>query len=368
MVWAAMLGFLVGCSPPAPRGLTAEAAERFVRSDVEAPERWATATVDALRAAGVTPTADTVCQVLAVIEQESGYDPSPEVPGLGRLAAAALEQEAVATLGLLGEPTLHQLLDVAPDGEPTFRDRLDGVRREEELDRWYRDLVAYHEGRIPLAGSAVRLLFPRLEERLHPVATVGSMQVSAQWAQAHPTSRGLDRHGVRDRLYTLEGGVHYGTLRLFATDAYAAPIHRFADFNAGPQASRNAAFQAMVAELAGTPLQRDGDLLQWNDRGRPRRRQTGETVAALQALAPELGLAPDTVLRDLRHEKEVDFRSTPTWAAVRRLWTERTGRAPLEAQVPEVVLDSPKLSGTWTTATFAQRTRDRHARCVARGQ
>jgi hypothetical protein len=308
-----------------------------------------------------------VCQVLAVIEQESGYDPSPPVPGLGRLAAEELEERVVDTLGLLGQPTLAELLDRSPaEGGPTFREQLATVRTEEELDRWYRSLVDHHEGRAPAVGSAVRLLAPRLEERLNPVATVGSMQVSAAWAQEHPASRSLPREAVRDALYTLEGGVHYGTLRLFATDAEAEPLHRFADYNAGPYASRNAGFQSAVAHLAERPLQLDGDLLVYDDRGRPRRRQHGETVAALRSLVPRLGIDERQQMRDLRREKEASLERTATWRAVAEAYEQATGEPMPGPMVPQVTLDSPKLSGSWTTEVFATRTQRRYDDCLRR--
>lgn len=360
---------VLGCTPRSAPGLSAAEVLPLVRPDAETPEAWAAAVVEGLRAADRIPTADEACQVLAVIEQESGYDPSPPVPGLGQLARQELESRVEDTLGLLGGPTLRQLLDVRPDPEgASFREALSEVRTEEELDRWYRAVVAHHEGRVPLVGSAVRLAAPRLEERLNPVATVGSMQVSAAYAQDHPVSRGLSREAVRDTLYTLDGGVRYGTLRLFDTAAYADPAHRFADYNAGPFASRNASFQAMVSELSGTSLARDGDLLSYGGRGRARRRQQGETVAALRGLAEELGLAEAQLLRDLHREKEVSFETTATYRAVQQRWAEGHGEAAPYSEVPQVTLDSPKLSGTWTTAVFAQRTERRYRACLARAQ
>jgi len=300
-----------------------------------------------------------------VIEQESGYDPDPEVPGLGPMALAELQDELDA-LGAVAPSVGAALLDVSPEGASlTFRQQLAAVRTEQQLDRTYRELVAHHRSVVPGVADAVLLAFPNLVERHNPVATVGSMQVATAWVLDHPERRGAAPEQVRDELYTLEGGVRFGTLRLFSGADYDDPLYRFADFNAGPYASRNAAFQQRIADLSGVPLATDGDLLQYRGSGRARWHQDGETLATLQALAPELGLTPARVRRDLRHDKAAELERTATWRAVSAAWSAEHGPVRYAA-VPSVTLDSPKLSGTWTTATFAERTERRYRACRKR--
>ncbi len=372
--WLALLAalaaaWLVGCPSRPPGGLGVEAIARFVRPDAKAPEEWARAVHDALDLARQPRDPEHVCAVLAIVEQESGYAADPAVPGLGRMAAEELHAELADRLGALADRTEALVLDAGPEGGPTFRERLAGVRTERDLDLLFRDIVAFHAEAHPRLAAVTRFVMPRLAERLNPVRTAGPMQVSVRWAQEHPVSRGLDREQVRDLLYTVAGGVRYGTLRLFAHEAdYDDPIYRFADYNAGFYASRNAAFQEALGRLTGRKLTLDGDLLAWRADGRPAGRD-GETVAALlawrAAAAPDL---PESRLRrDLRREKERAFEDTELWSRLRADYAARFGEAPPYARVPDVALDSPKLKGGWTTRTFAERVRRRWTACLERG-
>lgn len=355
---------LLGCRQPVePTGIPADAIAAWVRPGTEDAGAWGAAVHAALLAADRVPNESNVCQVLAVIEQESGYEPDPRVPGLAAIAQEEIESRAQEKLGFLGDDAVGLLLDVKAEGaELTFRERLARVRTERDLDEVFRDLVAHHRERAPAIGAALDWVAPRLVERSNPVSTAGSMQVKVGWAQDHPISRGLERTAVRESMYTLEGGVLYGTLRLFDHEAdYDAPIYRFADFNAGQYASRNAAFQAQVAALTGREVATDGDLLAWSARGRPRWNPNGQTAGALLAF----GLPEADVKRDLKKEKSRAFERTQTWHAVREAYREAHGE-PAYAQVPAVTLDSPKLSGQWTTATFANRVERRYNGCMKR--
>lgn len=364
------LGFALACAgleAPEDPGLGVEAIAKLVREDVAERQPWASAVRAALIAARRVPDEDHVCQVLAVIEQESGYEPDPAVPGLAKIALSELEAEAKDKLGFLGPTALSLLIDVTPEGEAqSFRQRLETVRTERDLDRLFRDLQAFHAARAPKIAAALELLAPRLRERLNPISTAGSMQVSVSFALARAGE--LEPEAVRERLYTLEGGVTYGTLRLFVHEAdYERPLYRFADYNAGLYASRNAMFQKMLRDLVGGDLTPDGDLLIWSERGRPTR-QDGQSMRALLSwrgsAAPDLEEA--RLRREVRLEKERAFEETETWRRVRESWARKTGQPPAYAALPEVALDSPKLRKDRTTAWFAQNVQRRYEDCRRR--
>jgi hypothetical protein len=361
---------LLACPREAPDpGASVEQIARHVRKEVPDKLGWANDVRTALVAAGVHPTVDSACQVFAIIEQESGYEPDPAVPNLAKVVQTELDAKATAKLGPLGPPLVSELLDVTPEGQTrSFREQLAAVKTEADVDRLFRAIFAHHAARTPRLARAAERLFPELLDGLNPVGTAGSMQVSVGWARARAKAEGRDPADVREALYTRAGGVYYGTARLFAHEAaYDKPIYRFADYNAGLYASRNAAFQTQLAALTGQALAPDGDLLIWGDDGKPTNRD-GQTMTAL--LAWRLAQAPDyeeaRLRRDAKLEKERSFEETDLWARLREDYQAKTQKAPSYARVPDVALDSPKLRKDLTTAWFAERVQARYGDCLKR--
>lgn len=356
---------------PATSRLTLEEATALVPKTVTDREGWALDVLTALDSSRVHPDVEAVCSVLAVIEQESTFQANPPVPGLAKLVRRKLE--AMSDEVLLGRVALDLLLAGRAAGtKRTFAERLDAVRTERDLDLVFRDLLRYHETEFPLAYRMADLashLTGRGDvEALNPITTAGSMQVSVRFAVEHPSSKGLEEWEVRDRLYTRAGGVHYGTARLLAWDAsYDAPSQRFADYNAGLYSSRNAAFQAQLTTLTGRTLALDGDLLLYDKHGEPLDRDSA-TLGALLAFRKTSAteLSESTVRRDVRKEKTREFEQTATWAAVRKAWRAKTGKQPAYAQLPEVVIRSPKITGDKSTAWFAQNVDRRYRACLGR--
>ncbi|ADO75216.1 DUF1615 domain-containing protein [Stigmatella aurantiaca] len=359
--------------PPAPEPvlLTVPRTARLVPSGVKDREGWAQAVLDALEAQKIAPTVEPICQVLAVIEQESGFQANPGVKDLPRIVRRRLDAYA-GKLGVIGRSALKALLQHKAPGESrTFEKRLKGVRTEQDLDRFFRDLLEAYERHYPAFYSAADLaseLFTskRLAE-LNPITTAGSMQVSVRYAVEQDDGEHSEQE-VREQLYTRAGGVHHGTSRLLGYPAgYPQPVFRFADYNAGFYASRNAALQAQLSRLTGRRLLLDGDLLLYNDQGKPRD-EDSQSLSALLAFrqrhAPKL--SERQLRKDVRKEKEASFEKTETWRALKQAYERVTGERPAYARLPEVTLQSPKLSRERTTAWFAHSVDQRFQRCLAR--
>lgn len=351
---------------------TAKEIASLVPRRVRHRNHWGEAVHQALGAHDLGTSLPRVCSVLAVIEQESGYQADPVVPNLSKLIRARLNRY-VERFGKVGDVLLNELLEVriGAQGE-TINERLKKVRTEQDVDRLFREIVAYAEKRFPKTLGVTRWLGKRFSlaelESLNPITTAGSMQVSVRFAQELGEKRGLRSQDIRDSLYTRKGGVHYGSARLFDDEAsYPLPLYRFADYNAGRYASRNAAFQSQVSKLSGYDLMLDGDVLAYRKDGSPLG-QTTQTLRAVFSLRESLGwkLSEAEIRADAQKEKSVDFEATKTYRAVKRAYQKQTGVAPAYAIVPQLELSSPKIQRKLTTAWFAKNVQRRYDACLAR--
>ncbi len=358
--------------PPAPLG-PSQVRAAFPEG-VSDPAGWAKDLLAAFSDSGLVPDATRVCGVVAVLQQESGFQADPPVPNLGALVRARLDEEA-KRLGPLGPAAMERLLaDRAPGERRTFGERIRRLRTERELDLLFREMLEAERREHPAMVATANLLDTvfrgrRLED-LNPVTTAGSMQVSVRWAVELARSRGWpdDEEAVRDALYTRPGGLRYGVPRLWGyplTDPDV--LYRFADYNAGQYASRNAAVQRALAQLTGIRLAADGDLLVYGPDGRPSG-EDSETLAAFRAFRQRfVPTFPEARLRgDLERGKEQAFEETPSYLALARVYREQVGSPLPAAAVPELELKSPKLRRGYSTAAYARNVLRHHRACLQR--
>jgi hypothetical protein len=356
----------------APPALTAEEIAVLIPERVADRREWSEAILGALNQNHLSTDQVSVCAVIAVIGQESGFQANPVVPGLSRIVRARIDRYK-AKLGPLGEPLLQRLLAGHAPGDPRpFTQRLDTVRTERDVDLLFRDLLAYYQANHPALFEAAAWAgkLADLDELtdLDPITTAGSMQVSVrfatQWARDHDGSSSVA--AVRDALYTRAGGVYYGTARLLGYPVhYDRPLYLFADYNAGYYASRNAAVQAQLARLTGLPLALDGDLLAYERNGDPSGKESA-SERAVQLFAARFAprLTAGQIRRDLLEEKTLAFEGTKTYRAIAAA-EQRAGRAAEYARLPDLALDSPKLTRPLSTAWFARAVDRRYQACLA---
>lgn len=338
-------------------------------------EGWAQDLVSAFAAAGIPGDLERVCGAIAVLAQESGFQADPPVPGLADMVRTRLDEMA-AGLGPPGKSAVQALLaERKPGDKRTFAQRLRALRTERDLDLLFRDMLAAAHADHPVAYRTANLLdglFRRSSlEDLNPVGTVGSMQVGVGWVLAHSHGQYRDADAVRDMLFTRAGGLRWGVQRLWGYPArYPRTLFRFADYNAGEYASRNAAVQHALTRLTGLPLAADGDLLAYDRHGEPRAEESASLHALLAfaegAKGVQLGQAE--VRRDVVLEKQAVFESTATYRAVQAGYQARFGRPLPSAELPEVELSSPKLKSRYTTARYARAVDAHHRACLARGE
>jgi hypothetical protein len=360
LLLAAVLAGCASVEPERPPVAVMSASEgralvaRLLPESVKERTAWATDIYAAIATLEIPATPQNFCAAIAVIGQESGFQADPVVPGLAGIVKKELERRREAA-GIPGF-ALEAALALPSTNGRSYGERLAAVRTEKQLSEIYDDFI----GRVPFGKS---LLADR-----NPVRTGGPMQVSIAWAESHTAGKPYPypmTGSVRQEVFTRRGGVYFGIAHLLDYPApYPAPQYRFADFNAGHYASRNAAFQQAVGELSGVPLTLDGDLLRYDD-GRPLP-EPGSTERALRVLARRLDLGESAIRRDLLEEKSNDFEKTRLYARVYALADKLAGKAAPRAVLPQIPLNSPKITRKLTSEWFVGRVQDRHQACLRR--
>lgn len=322
---------------------------------------------------------ENICSIIAVVDQESNFVANPNVPGLGQKAvkevSSRLQEKFEAKLGeTLGGPLASYFNDVLqnqPSPDNNYLKQMSKVKNEQELDVLYREIFDYmskHYHVSALTGAA-KLVGQDFAEKMNPITTLGSMQVHINYAKAHKRSA-MSNNELRDDLYTQYGGLYYGIHRLMLYPAaYDKAIYRFADYNSGMYSSRNAAVQKMINQLTDTDLSLDGDLLSYDKNGDPLPSATSTEKAITNLFISNKILITARQLRnDLKKEKDADFEKTQTYIAISKLYKEKTGKDPIYAIMPEVVISGPKLSRDYNTNWYASRVNGRYDTCMQRAK
>ena len=265
------------------------------------------------------------------------------VPGLPAMARREIDERAARYH--IPRAVVSVALNVrSPDGR-SYAERLRQAHTERALSEMFEDFI----GAVPLG----RQLFGDL----NPVRTGGPMQVSIAFAEAHArtTTYPYPFTDARREVFTRRGGLYFAIAHLLDYPvSYDSMLYRFADFNAGHYASRNAAFQQAVSSLSKTRLAIDGDLL------REGSSDPSQTELAVRKL--DLGLGERQIRRDLELGAEHEFEETEVY---RKVFELADARAPApRALVPSIRLQSVKITRNLTTEWFAKRVDGRYRRCL----
>lgn len=328
-------------------------AEIVRRIPAATPNRdgWAVDMFAAFEALSIRPTPANICAVVAVVEQESTFQANPPVPDLASIARR--EIDARAKRFRIPQFMVNAALSVkSPTGE-SYLARLQKVKTEQELSMLFADFI----GMVPLGHQ--------LFGSLNPVRTGGPMQVSIAYAEDHAADKRYPypiNGSVRDEVFTRRGGLYFGIAHLLDYPAdYPDMLFRFADFNAGHYASRNAAFQNAVGKLAKTKLVLDGDLLIHGAS------EPSKTELAVRSLSAEIDMDERAIRRDLQRGSDQDFAGSELFERVFALADKRLKGPVPRAVMPSIRLQSPKITRKLTTEWFATRVDARYERCLTRG-
>jgi hypothetical protein len=337
--------------PIDPDVARAEIAKRLPPK-VSNRDAWAVDIFAAFEALSIRPTTENICAVVAVTEQESTFQVNPAVPGLAAIARREIDSRATR-YHIPGMAVSAALALESPTGA-TYRERLDKVKTEKELNDIFADFISI----VPLGD--------RMFGSLNPVRTAGPMQVSIAYAEQHADAKKYPypiHSTIRNEVFTRRGGMYFGIAHLLDYPAdYDDMLFRFADFNAGHYASRNAAFQNAVSVLTKTPLALDGDLLLHGSAAS----DPSKTELAIRKLGERLDLTDAAIRRDLERGDQSDFVETKLYRRIFGLGDKGRGNSLPRAVVPKIRLESPKITRKLTTEWFAKRVDERYDRCMAR--
>jgi len=320
---------------------------------VAVPDRagWIADIAGSFTRLGLPPTRENACAVAAVIEQESGFRIDPVIPGLGKLALRTIDARAAHA----GIPLalVHAALDLKSSNGRTYRQRIRAATTEKQLSDVYEDFT----GRVPLGR--------RLFASWNPIRTRGPMQVNVAFAerfeQIKPYPYHDTRRDLRDELFTRRGSIYFGIAHLLDYQApYDRYLYRFADYNAGQYASRNAAFQRAAGMVAGMPLTADGALVA----GAPSAKGAGSTERVLFAIAGRLRLSQADIRAALAQGTSADFEQTRLYQRVFALADRKSGQRAPRAVLPHIRLEGPKIERPLTTGWYARRVNGRFERCL----
>jgi len=348
---------LAGCageqSTSAPRLSAADAntmIEQSMPRNVADRAGWATDMYTAFTVLTVTPNRESICAVVAVIEQESGFRVDPVVPNLGVIARKEISNRATrAHVPML---IVNGVLQLKSSDGRSYGERIDAARTEKDLSDAYEDFI----GAVPLG----RTLFA---DR-NPIRTRGPMQVNVAFAEQFSSAAPYPypvKVSIADELFTRRGSVYFGIAHLLDYRApYDQYLYRFADFNAGQYASRNAAFQSAVSVASGISVLADGALLPHDgDANNP-----GDTELAVRTLAAQLKMSEGAIHSALAEGKTNGFEATTLYQRVFALANRKSASPLPRAVVPHIKLGGPKIKRSLTTDWYAHRVDDRFKRCL----
>jgi hypothetical protein len=346
----------VAGSVAASRAGKTAAIRDFLPPSIHDREGWAMDIQRAFSALRLPSTPQNICAVVAITEQESSFHAEPVVAGLPVIVRREIEQRQKKYK--VPQWLVDQGLAMTSPNGLSYRQRIDRLKTENDVNRLYDDMIS----ELPLGQL--------LLSDYNPVRTGGPMQVSLAFATEQVKRRPYPypyRGSLRSELFTRRGGLYFGIAYLLAYPVrYEDIVHRFADFNAGHYASRNAAFQQAIHALTGLDIDYDGDLLRYS--GAEIAHEPGQTLKAVLTLGPRLGLSDQAIQDDLALEKSPDFGKSVLYAKTYELAQASLGRSLPREAMPEIRLTSPKISRHLTTGIFARRVNDRYRSCLRRAR
>src|SRR3954447_11379606 len=195
-----LLGGCSGSIPNREPPIDPDAARAQIRQLIPASipnrEGWAIDMFAAFEALEIRPSTQNICAVVAVAQQESGFQADPQVAGLPAMARREIDSRAARYH--IPSALVSLALNVrSPDGR-SYAERIRTAKTERALSEMFEDFI----GSVPLG----RQLFADL----NPVRTGGPMQVSVSFAEQYVKDHSYPypiEGTVRREVFTRRGGL-----------------------------------------------------------------------------------------------------------------------------------------------------------------
>ncbi|MFW2178479.1 MULTISPECIES: DUF1615 family protein [unclassified Moraxella] len=364
-----MLG-LTGCNylakPKVDNSLSIDKIATLLPPRNQDKTAWATDIHDIFNTLKIERNAPNLCSAIAIIDQESNFKADPPVANLGKTSLTELNAKLDEKLGNMLAGYFRNMLKNEPTPQNSFEKQILKVHTEQQLDKLYHQMFEYFSQKYYTnkITNLTKIVGGDIAEKLDPITTLGSMQVHIDYARNHQRLSGNNEELRRD-LYSQYGGLYYGIHRLMLYQAnYSDPIYRFADYNSGMYSSRNAGFQKMLAELTKQKIDLDGDLLNYNGNVQ------SQSEKALNGMAQQglLALTARQIHSELSREKSQNFADTEIYHTISSLYKMKTGKEPIVAMMPQVVISGAKLSRDYDTNWYASAVNKRYLACMAKAR
>lgn len=295
-------------------------------ASVKDRSEWADALATTFKSQKIAPTEENICSVLAVAQQRSMYQSDPVVPGLNKIAWKEIDRRAES----MHIPVflVHTALKITSPNGKSYGERLDTVKTERQLSAIFDDFI----NMVPM-GQAVWLA----ESGTYRRSDAGKHRICGK---SIPTAiRGRSTVRCVRKSSPCAVGCGFGTYHLLNYPAnYDKPLYRFADFNAGWYASRNAAFQNAVSRASCVKLALDGDLIAYGSS------EAGSTERAVRKISTKLEMSNSDIRRQLEKGDSLAFEKTDLYKQVFALAEKKSGKALPRAILPGIQLESPKIT------------------------
>lgn len=322
------------------------------KNKAEYIKEWTGAIYTAMATANIPFTDTNIAICLTQIEREGEYMENPRIPDSEALYRR-YKEKFLRKLDALPDPISRfkgQIMSLVDIYEPRYKSRFLKCRSEREVEKLVVDLFREIEGdpilsglfKTPLVGQDIKEYWEsETKEWRNPVKTVGAMQLDIGTArrilhEKYGKEFKTDEE-LRDFLYKKEGNLLVGFTLLkqgigvYLTSRKGKVENVFADYNAGPFASRNATFQRVLNTLDNVEgdLVEDGDLLAYTDEDLPLEKPS-KTELKIRQLRDRasLSLTNEQIRYDLLSEKKNRFEITLTYRTILHEYKRIYGSTP----------------------------------------